>query len=89
MQEEPQVIPEEDELPMDPYNESIRRYQQNLGHGMNYMGMHTDLLMKYMVIDQPDGYPTSYTYIPTWDKLQVEHRGGTGGSGARDGNEEE
>lgn len=45
--------------------------------------------MKHMAIDRPDGYPTSYTYILTWDELWVEHRGGTSGSGARDGNEDE
>ena len=53
------------------------------------MGMHINLMVKNMAIDRPDGYPTSYTYILNWDELWAESRGGVGGSGAREGNDEE
>lgn len=59
MQEDLHVISEEDELPMDFYNVYLRWYQDNLSWDMNYMGMHMDLMMKHLSINQPTGYPLS------------------------------
>ncbi|CAI9294947.1 unnamed protein product [Lactuca saligna] len=78
---EPPVIPTEDELPMNPYNVAMRRYQDNLGRGINYTNMHLDLMIQHMNIQRPSEYPVSYPYILAWDELWVEQHGGADGSG--------
>lgn len=78
MLDEPPVISEEDELPMDAYNVTMRRYQDNLGQGMNYIRMYMDLIMQNMAIDLAARYLTSYMYNPTWDQLWAERRGCVG-----------
>ncbi|CAH1422733.1 unnamed protein product [Lactuca virosa] len=47
--DEPPVIPTEDEIPIYPYNVALRRYQDNLGRGVNYTN---------------SAYPVAYPYIP-------------------------
>lgn len=49
-EEEPTVIPTDDELPMDPYNVALRCYQDNLGRGVNYTNMHLDILTQHLNI---------------------------------------
>lgn len=61
--EEPPVIFVEDEMPIDLYNRAMSQYQDNIGKGLNYQNMHTDLLFRYMQISRPYGYPTYYPYI--------------------------
>lgn len=65
-EEEPSIIPIEDELPMDPNNVALRRYQDNKARGINYTNIHLDIMMQHMNINRPSGDPVSYPYIPTW-----------------------
>lgn len=81
--EEPPVIFVEDEMPMDLYNRAMRQYQDNIGKGLNYQNMHTDLLFRHMQISRPYGYPTYYPYISNWNELWGSMQGGAVGSGAR------
>lgn len=63
---DPEMIPEEKEvIPMDMYNRAMRRYQDNIGRGLNYQHMHTNLLFQNMQINRLEGYPTSCAYIPS------------------------
>lgn len=63
------MIPKEDELHMDLYNVSVRRYQDNLGCGVTYTNMHLDILMQHMDIQRPNAYPVTYLYVPSWNEL--------------------
>lgn len=64
--EESSVISVEDEMPMDLYKREMRQYQDNIGNigpGLNYQNMHTNLLFQHMQTSRLDGYATSYPYI--------------------------
>ncbi|CAI9291721.1 unnamed protein product [Lactuca saligna] len=87
--DEPPVIPTEDELPIDPYNFSLWQYQYNLGRGVNYTNMHFDLLMQYLNIQRPSAYPVMYPYIPIWNELWREQQSGVSGSGGGDNDKDE
>lgn len=50
LEEEPPVIPIEDEMPMDPYNVALCHYQDNLGRGVNYANMNFNFMMQHMNI---------------------------------------
>lgn len=48
VQEEPLVIPMEDEMRMDLYNRAMHRYQDNIGRGLNYQNLHTNILFQHL-----------------------------------------
>ncbi|CAI9273030.1 unnamed protein product [Lactuca saligna] len=55
--DEPPVIPTEDELPMNLYNVALRRYHDNLGGGVNYIDLHLYILMQDMSLQRPSEFP--------------------------------
>ncbi|CAI9276595.1 unnamed protein product [Lactuca saligna] len=80
-EEEPPVIPTEDELPMDPYNVALRCYQDNIGRGVNYTNMHLDLMIQNLNIQCQSESLVLCLYIPTWDEHWTEQHGGSDRSG--------
>ncbi|CAH1427605.1 unnamed protein product [Lactuca virosa] len=85
--EEPPVVPEVDEMPMDPYSVARRRFEDNLARSGNYTKMGIDYLMEQLHFPRLAHFPPTYPYEPTWDKLWKEQQGGAGGSG--DGGDDE
>lgn len=47
LHEDSGVIPKEEEMPIDMYKQAMHRYQDNVGRGLNYQNMHTDLLFQH------------------------------------------
>lgn len=47
-EDEPPVIPTEEELPMDPYNVAMRRFQDNLARSSSSTNMILDYMMQQM-----------------------------------------
>lgn len=66
--EEPPIIPIEDEMPMDPYNLSMRQFHDNLARGVNHTNMTLEFMMSQMNMQRPDSHPP-YPYIPSWEDL--------------------
>lgn len=82
--EEPLVIPVEDEMPMNPNNLSMRKFQDNLSHGENHTNMTLEFMMSQINMQCPDSHPP-YSYIPSWEDIWRERQGRAGGSEARGG----
>lgn len=47
-----------------------------------------NLLLQHLQNSRPDGYPTSYPHIPSWDELWGQMQGGADGSGTEGGDED-
>ncbi|CAI9282080.1 unnamed protein product [Lactuca saligna] len=80
-EDEPPVVHADDELPMDPYNATRRRYEDYMSRNDNYTNMCMDHFMFQMHVPRPDHFPPSYPHVPTWEELWREQQGGAGGSG--------
>ncbi|CAI9298314.1 unnamed protein product [Lactuca saligna] len=90
-EDEPAVAPTDEELPMDPYRISRRRFDDNLERSANYTNMSLDHLIEKMHVTRPAHVPPAYPYMSSWEELWREQRGGAGGSGGGgdDGDDEE
>lgn len=78
-----------DELPMDPYHVMARRYDDDVGRGLNYVGYSLEGIMCHLAIIPSVRMPDRYTYIPTWEESWANNHGGAGISGAGDRDDEE
>lgn len=86
VQEEPPVIPIDDEIPMDWYNIELRRYQDDLGRNMNYQNESSVHLFNQLNLAPRDG--SGYPYVRSWDERISQHQNQAGGNGVG-GNEYE
>ena len=70
MPQDPPVIPVDEELPMDWYNVELRRYQDDIGRGVNFVNESFACLFKQMHFTPRPGFP----YISSWDE-RMQARG--------------
>ena len=83
--QDPPVIPVEEELPMDWYNVEMRRYQDDIGWGVNFVNESFTCLFEQMHSTPRPRFP----YISSWDE-SVQARGNqVSGSGAGGDEDEE
>lgn len=66
---------------MDPYNVSLRQFQDNLALSVNYTNMSLDYMMQQMHLNRPDNFLATYPHVPSQEELWRERQGGAGGSG--------
>lgn len=78
-----------DELHMEPYHVMARKYDDDVGRAMRFVGYTCEAIMDHLAITPSDGAPPHYTYIPSWEERWAEHKGGVGTSRAGDGNDDE
>ncbi|CAI9303859.1 unnamed protein product [Lactuca saligna] len=64
-EDEPLVVPTDDELPMDPYTIALRKFYDNLERSANYTNMSLDHLMEQMHVTRPTHFPYVYPYAPS------------------------
>ena len=80
MQEDPPVIPINDELPMDPYNVEQRAFQDDLASNLNYGHRNLAHMMSHLNIPRMENEP-EYPYVRSWSDRWSMRQSGAGGSG--------
>lgn len=83
------MVPEEDEMPMDPYSVARRRYEDYMSSVATYSSVSLDHLISFMCVSRPEHFPSAYPHVPTWGEILREQLGGAGGSGGGVGDEAE
>ena len=78
-----------DEIFMDPYHVMARRYNDDVGRGLNYVGYSLEAIMHHLAITPSVGVPDHYTYIPIWGERWTKHIGSADTSEAGDGDDDE
>ena len=86
VEEDPPVIPVDEDLSMDWYNIEARRYQDDLGRSMNYNNESFVYLFEQMNIAPRPG--PGFLYVPSWEERLQARRNQASGSGIG-GDEEE
>ena len=80
MQEDPPVIPINDELPMDPYNVEQRAFLDDLASSLNYGHRNLAQMMSHLNIPRIENEP-EYPYVRSWSERWSMRQSVTGGSG--------